>query len=418
MTPNRRPSPGTGRATLAALLLAACWAPRAWCEPSPRYALCASKVVTVTRGVIDNGVILIADGKIEAVGPRASLAIPEGYAVIDASGKWVMPGMIEAHSHAGIEGDLNDMVCQTNPGMAIGDGVDPESRISRKALEAGITTLNTIPGSGTNHAGFGVVFKTWGATKADRVVRRVGTMKIAQAYNPERSAGDIGASRLGMTWLLRDLLLRLRAYDEAWAAYERGELPRPARDLSLEYGRLAVARKIPILVHTWQVWGMSMTTRMFYDEFGLRAMSSHTEGAGHLVSDVIAGHDLVVNVGPRVVDPYGRGDARFVGVAAAYDEAGVRDLSVNTDAWDLPQTLLADKAAMGARFGMDEAAALRMVTINAARALQLEDRLGSIEAGKDADLVVKASSLLDPTTPVEMVLVDGRIAYRREAETR
>lgn len=380
------------------------------------YAIRAGKIVTVTGGVVNDGVVLVSNGKIEALGPAREVAVPSDYTVIDASDRWLMPGMIEAHSHAGLEGGLNDMVSQLNGGMRIGDGVDPNSDVVRAALASGITTIESLPGSGTNHAGFGVIFKTWGATKEARIVRRVGVMKIAQAYNPEREAGDIGATRMGMTWLLRDHFARLRAYDEAWAAYERGETTAaPARDPGLEFGRLAVRRQIPLLIHTWMVWGMTMTVRMFHDELGLYAIASHTEGGGPLVADVVAASGVPTNVGPRVVDFYATGDARALCAAAEYSAAGVRDVSVNTDALGLDQSLLADKGAMAARFGMDEAEALRTVTIAAAKALMLDDRIGSIEVGKDADLVVKASSLLDPTTPIDMVFVNGEIAYQREA---
>lgn len=403
-------------AALAGLVLAALSTASASGEGGPRYAIRAGKVVTVSKGVIDAGVILVADGKIEAVGRATDVAVPEGYTTIDASDMWVMPGMIEVHSHAGVQGGLNDMVSQINPGMRIGDGVDPESYVVKAALAAGITTIETIPGSGTNHAGFGVIFKTAGATKQDRLVRRVGVMKIAQAYNPERGGGDIGATRMGMTWLLRDHFARLRAYDGAWAAYERGETAQPPqRDLALEDGRLAIRHLIPVLVHTWQVWGMLMTTRMFRDELSLNAVASHTEGSGPLTADTVRKSGIAVNVGPRVVDFYGTGDGMVTGVTAAYYAAGITALSVNTDAGGLDQALLADKASMAARFGMDEAAALRTVTMGAAGALMLEDRIGSIEVGKDADLVIKRTSLLDPTTPVETVLVNGRIAYQREA---
>jgi imidazolonepropionase-like amidohydrolase len=414
----RRTSAGrVGQVALAAaLLLAPLGVRAASAADGGHYAIRAGKVVTVTRGVVDDGVVLVSGGKIEACGPAREIAIPAGYRVIDASREWLMPGMIEAHSHTGMQGDFNDMVSQLNGGMRIGDGVDPDSDVAASALAAGITTIESIPGSGTNHAGFGVIFKTWGAAKEDRIVRRVGVLKIAQAYNPEREAGDVGASRMGMTWLLRDHFARLRAYDEAWAAYERGEAKTPpARDLGLEYGRLAVRRQIPVLIHTWMVWGMTMTVHMFHDELGLYAIASHTEGGGPLVADVVAASGVPVNVGPRVVDFYATGDARALCAAAEYARSGVRDISVNTDALGLDQSLLADKAAMAARFGMDEAEALRTVTISAARALMLEDRIGSIEVGKDADLVVKASSLLDPTTPVEMVFVNGEIAYQREA---
>lgn len=371
-------------------------------QAGERYAIRAAKIVTITQGAVDHGLILVRDGKIEAVGPAAA-PVPKGYAVVDVGDRWVMPGMIEVHAHIGVGGGLNDMVSQTNPGMRIGDGLDLDDEAVRDALSVGITTINALPGSGTNHAGFGVIYKTAGATRSERVVRPIGAMKIAQFANPERPAGDIGHSLMGMTWLLRDYVQRARAYAE--------RKPSAERDLALEQAALAFRGDVPVLIHTYQTWGMAMTMHMFQDEFHLPAIASHCYDSGHLMAADAARRGFPVDVGPGLVDLYGAADGRMYGVPAQYDRAGVDSLTVCTDSPVLPESALPDQGAMSARFGVDDATALRLVTINAARALLLEDRLGSIEPGKDADLVVKRTSLLDPTTPVELVFVNGRVAY-------
>ena len=411
------PTLGANHSTyrMALCLLLLTWAGSAMADGG-RYAILAGKIVTVTDGVINHGIVLVSDGKIEAIGSRDALQPPPDYTIIDASDKWLMPGMIEVHSHAGVQGGLNDMVSLTNPGMRMGDGINPDSEIIASALAAGITTVQTLPGSGTNHAGYGCAFKTAGDTKQERIVRRVSSMKIAQADNPERRAGDVGATLMGMSWVLRDHLDRAKAYDAAWTAFEAGETEAPpARDLALEPARAVFQHGLPVYVHTWQTWGMTMTVHMFHDEYGLEVIATHATGAGHRAKDQVALRQVPVNVGPRVVDFYGGGDARFYGIAAEYASAGIEPVSVNTDSFGFGQTYLAVKAAMGARFGMDHEAALRAVTIEAARALLLDDRLGSIEVGKDADLVVKQTSIIDPTTPVELVMVNGRIAYEYDA---
>lgn len=406
------------RLASAALLVLVMLATGAWAAgKAPRYAIKAGKLVTITRGVIDHGVVLVSDGKIEAAGPADETEIPGGYEVIDASDKWVMPGMVEIHSHTGVEGGINDMVVQTNPGMRIGDGVNPESEPVEAALAAGITTIQTVPGSGTNHGGFGVAFKTAGATKEERLIRRVSIMKMTQAYNPERGGGDIGATRMGMAWLMRQHLDAAKAYNDACTAYEEGKSDRkPRRDVSLELARGVFQGTLPVLVHTYETWGVMMTMAMFHDEYGASAIATHAAYDGYRAGPEAAKRNFAINIGPRVVDFYGCGDARFRGMVPTYCEGGVTEISVNTDQFGFGQAYLALKAAMAARFGLNEEQALRLVTINPARAALLADRLGSIEGGKDADLVIKASSLLDPTTPVEMVLVNGRIAYRRGAE--
>jgi len=412
---SRRRAVGWGSACcLAAGVLAGAARPA---ETTYRYAIHAGKIVTITKGTINDGIILVANGKIEAVGPASRVQIPPGYTWVDVSDRWVLPGMVEIHSHTGVQGGLNDMVSQTNPGMRIGDGLDPESEAVRNALAAGVTTIQSVPGSGTNHAGYGVTFKTAGATKEERFIRRVGVMKMTQAYNPERGGGDIGASRMGMTWMLREFLSRARDYDAAWTAYERGERKTPPkRDIALDNARPVFHGDLPVLVHTYESWGVGMTMRMFHDEFGLKAIATHAESSGPRMAAEAAKRSFPINVGPGVVDFYAAADNRFYGVVPTYWQGGVREISVNTDVFGYGEELLAMKAAMAARFGLDDEAALRLVTINPARAILLADRLGSIEVGKDADLVVKRSSLLDPTTPVDMVFVNGKLAYRREAK--
>ncbi|MFQ6130430.1 MAG: amidohydrolase family protein [Armatimonadota bacterium] len=399
------------------LILPMCVGGTVAADGNHRFAIRAGKIVTITKGTINHGIVLIRDGKIEAVGPADQVSIPAGYEAVDAWGKWVMPGMIDIHSHAGVQGGLNDMVCQLNPGMRIGDGVDPESDYVEAALAAGVTTLQVVPGSGTNHSGFGVTYKTAGATKKERLVRRVGVMKITQAYNPERRAGDIGTTRMGMTWLLREHLERARGYDAAWTAYERGDRGQaPERDIALEFARPVFRGELPVLIHTYETWGVLTTMVMFHDEFSLKGIATHAAYDGHRMAQEAAKRAFPINIGPRVVDFYGHGDARFRGMVPTYREGGATEMSVNTDSFGFGQALLAVKAAMAARFGLDDEEALRLVTINPARAMLLDHRIGSIEVGKDADLVIKQTSLLDPTTPVEMVFVNGKIAYDARAE--
>ena len=131
-------------------------------EPA-KYAIKAGKILTMapledstnSNRVINHGIILVSSGKIEALGPASSIKVPEGYTVIDASDRWVAPGIVEAHAHAGVEGGFNDMVTPINPELRITDCVNPEDYSVKQALKAGVTTIHTLPGSGTNLAGCG-----------------------------------------------------------------------------------------------------------------------------------------------------------------------------------------------------------------------------------------------------------------------
>jgi imidazolonepropionase-like amidohydrolase len=374
--------------------------------------------------VVNHGIILIRNGRIEAVGKAEDIDVPHDYRLIDASDRWAMPGIVEAHTHVGLEGGFNDMVVPLNPELSIADCVDPEDIALKKAVAGGVTTVHTMPGSGTNLAGFTVIIKTSGSSPEQMIVRRLGAMKIAQAYNPERRGGDLGLTRMGMSWLLRHVLDVARDYTESWRAYEEGKTAeRPPYKPELEKMRKAFAREIPTIVHTAEAWGLMQTLRMFHDEYDFGVIATHTSFCGYLVGDEAGQRGRShVNIGPRLVEfrRFGTAnDGRFHGMGAEYYRLGVRNLSINTDAvgwsqWGVSQEDLAFQAAMSARLGLDEMVAMRAITIDSARALGIEQRVGSLEVGKDADIVIKEGTLLDVTSPVDMVLIEGRIAYLRK----
>ncbi|HUT45655.1 MAG TPA: amidohydrolase family protein [Sedimentisphaerales bacterium] len=400
-------------------------------EPAPaKYAIKAGKILTmapgrefvVGKGVINNGIILISNEKIEALGPASSIQIPEGYTVIDASDRWVTPGIVEAHTHIGAEGGFNDMVTPINPELKIADSVNPEDISVEKGVTGGVTTINAMPGSGTNLAGFSVIIKLDPSDPEKMIFREYGAMKMTQAFNPERRAGDLGATRMGMSWFMRQILKQAKEYTEAWRAYERGERKeKPKYKLELEKMRKAFNGEMPTIVHTYSGWGVMQSIRMFNDENNLKVIPTHTAYGGYIVGQEAAKRDGVfINIGPRVIE-FSRPtyDGRFHGMGAEYKKAGVKELSINTDSvgWSsyiAPQEELSFQASMSAHFGLDDRDALKGITINSARALGIDDRVGSLEVGKDADIAIKKGSLLDHTSPVDLVLINGKIIYQRK----
>ncbi len=402
---------------------------------SPKYAIKAGKILTMapvedstnSDRVINHGIILVGNGKIEALGPASSIQVPEEYTVINARNRWVMPGIVEAHSHVGTEGGINDMVTLINPGLQIADYVNPEDIGIRKAVMSGITTIHTMQGSGTNLGGFTVIIKLDSSCPEEMVFRKIAAMKATQAYNPERRGGDLGLTRMGMSWTLRQILKRAKVYTDIWGAYERGEhKDRPEYKLEFENMRKVFCGEIPVIVHTYQAWGVMQTIRMFNDENQLKVIATHTHGGGYMVGKEAAKREGVfIDIGPQLVDFWSAADRRFVGTGAAdnrfhgmgaeYYKAGVRNLSINTDAvgWGR-QEELALQASMSARFGLDDLVAMEAITINSAQALSIDDRVGSLEVGKDADIVIKKGSLLDVTTPVDLVFINGKLVYQRK----
>jgi len=404
-------------------------------EPAPaKYAIKAGKIVSMTpvgefatdKNVINHGIILVSNGKIEALGPASSIKVPEGYTIIDASDRWVMPGIVESHTHIAIEAfGFNDMVTPINPELGIAESVNSEDLAIREAVTGGVTTIHTMPGSGTNLGGFSVIIKLDSSSPEKMILRELGAMKATQAYNPERRGGDLGLTRMGMSWSLRQILKRAKEYTDVWEAYERGEREdKPEYKPELDKMRKVFHGEIPVIVHTYQAWGVMQTIRMFNDENRLKVIATHTHGGGYLVGIEAAKREGVsINIGPQLVDFWSAADRRFIGIGAAdkrfhgmgaeYYKAGVRNLSINTDAAGWGQEELALQAAMSARFGLDDEVALRAITINSAQALSIDDRVGSLEVGKDADIVIKKSSLLDVTTPVDLVLINGKLVYQR-----
>ena len=393
--------------------------------PTGLIVIRAGKILTSAEkgpDVIDTGVILIRDGKIEKIGPESEIPVPPGSTVIEAGNRWAMPGFIDLHCHiGGSMRDINDMVHPTNPELSTRPTIDPDNELLRMAVAGGVTTVNYIPGSGTNLSGFGTLMHTAGGTTIDSlIVRFPGSMKVAQAWNPERHGGDLGASRMGMWWSLRKLLDRARDYNDAWTAYEKGlNKITPARQEDLELMRGLFQRKYPVLIHTADPRDVMGTVRMFHDEYSLPCIVSHGEFGGFKVAAEIAKRDLPANIGPRIYDYRMPADeGRMLGIPSQYADAGVKRLSLNTDSPVVPQEDLAFQATMAVRYGLDPRAAIRAITIEPARAILINDRLGSLEAGKDADILLTTGDPLDPRNYVAWVMIGGKVVYDTATDRR
>ncbi len=382
-------------------------------QEAPRVvAVRAGKIFTAAADKPERAVVLVENGRIRSVGEAE---IPAGAEVLDFPTAWITPGLIDLHCHiGGTLRDINEMVHPANPELSTRATIDPDSELLKDAVAGGVTTVLYIPGSGTNLSGFGTLMHTAGGrTIEDLIVRFPGAMKVAQAWNPERGGGDLGQSRMGMWWGLRRVLQEAKVYHEAKSANEAGgsrPAPRPRPDLELMRGLFQ--KKWPVIIHTADARDVMGTVRMFHDEFGLPCIVSHGEFGGYKAAAEIAKRGLPANIGPRQYDwtimVY---EGRCDGIAAKYFEAGVERLSLNTDSPVVSEEELIVQAAMAVRLGLPEETALRGVTIEPAKAVLISDRKGSLEPGKDADLVIWSGNPLDVRNRPLLTMIRGKVVY-------
>jgi imidazolonepropionase-like amidohydrolase len=395
------------------------------------------KVLTITQGIFDPGTVLIEAGKIVAVGEYVE--IPEDAEVYDATGKVVMPGMIDAHCHTAVfadgvgwqESDGNEVTDPVTPHLRALDALHPEDIAFDDLVKSGVTTINTGPGSANIIGGQWVCVKT--APKAsieEMILMEPSGMKMALGENPKRVYGEqhkMPSTRMGNAAILRSALVSAQNYLNKWGRYEKeldlykkgveiGEkdakepIP-PERDLKWEALGKVLKREMKARIHAHRADDM-LTAIRIAEEFNLEIAIEHAT-EGYKIAGILAEKKIPVIVGPVLMDrpKYEmRGlDPRNPGILA---EAGVK-VAIQTDASSAVK-YLAINAALAVREGMPEEEALKAITINPAEVIGVEKRVGSLEMGKDADVVVLSAHPFEYHSVVELVLVDGKVAYRRE----
>ena len=369
------------------------------------------------RQTIEQALILVKDGRIEAVGTRQELELPADYPVFDVGASWVMPGMIDLHSHVGGPRGYNDMVFQVNPGLRVSSTARAGNGKLARPIAAGITTILYIPGSGTNIGGQGVLMKTHDATFEEALVRDPGSMKVAQGDNPKRWGYRM--NRALMNHHIRYSLRQGKAYALRWEAFENGESDvKPERHINLDIYRDLNAQKIAISTHTQYFQVVLSTLRILRQEFGFPTFIDHGSFDSWLLGELAEEIGVPAILGPReVMWPTSPmrfpQDGRAEGSAWGFQKKGVKLIGFNTDAPVIPQEELPLQSAMGVRYGFDNSdmGAVRGLTIVPAVVCGQGDEMGSIEVGKVADLVVLDGDPSDPRTAVQFVWVNGKLAY-------
>jgi imidazolonepropionase-like amidohydrolase len=390
-------------------------------------AITGGRVVPVTGEPVDGGTVLIQDGKITAVG--AGLAVPDDARVIDAAGSWVLPGFIEAHGHLGVheeaEGwagqDTNEMTEPVTAQVRAIDAINPADLAFHDAITGGVLAVNVNPGSGNPIGGQACALKTWGRTVDEMLLRAPSGMKSALGENPKRVYGDLHkmpSTRLGTAAVIRGALVEASNYLQRLAAEEaRPEAERKPvdRDLKLEALGRVLRREIPWRQHCHRADDIATALRIAA-EFGYDLVIDHGTEA-HLVADLLAARNIPVIIGPLFTSR-SKVELRNRSLAnpGRLARAGVT-IAITTDHPVVPIPFLVHQAALSVKEGLDPRTAIEALTINPARIVGIDDRLGSLEPGKDADLVIWSGDPLDVLSRVRRAFVDGAEVYTAEGGT-
>jgi len=384
-------------------------------------------ILTITHGTIENGSILIRNGKIAAVGKEVDA--PTDATVIDAAGQYVMPGIIDCHSHIAIEGSVNEGSVSVSSMVSVEDVLNPEDIDIYRDLAGGVTTANILHGSANPIGGKTLVIKLrWGKpASALPFEGALPGIKFALGENPKHSGWSLlggspryPSTRMGVMDVIREAFTEARDYKKAWDEYKRkkaaGEanLIPPRRDLKLEPLVEILEGKRLVHAHCYREDEILQLMRVA-EEFNFRIATLQHVLEGYKVAEEIVKH--------------GAGASTFSDWWAykmeAYDaipyntalmaERGVI-VSVNSDSGEEARHLNQEAAKSMKWGGLSEAEALKLVTLNPALQLRIADRVGSIEVGKDADLAIFDKHPLSVYAVAQKVLIDGQVYFDRQQD--
>jgi len=379
-------------------------------------AIKAAKVLPISKEPIADGVILLKDGKITAIG--AGLAIPDGATVIDAAGGIAMPGLVDARAVRPVRSDLsNEQSDEMTPTFHISAAIDPKSKSLKHAVQTGVTTLCVCPGGDNVICGLGTIIKPAGKTAAEMIVKDEAALHITMGSDstsgneipwfnrPDNFYYRRPTTTMGVAWMLRKTLTDAKQYAES---HER---PDPA----MEVVSAAIKNQIPIRMIARRAIDIRTAFRIA-DEYGLKIIVDEcTEG--YKVPELIAAKQAPVVLGPfyyypRTYSQYVEGRECNWNNPGILAKAGAKVVLTSGADPDGVDPLTA--AVFAVRHGMASDQAIRAVTLTPAELLGIADRVGSLDPGKDADVLILSGDPLASTSRVQRVILNGRTVYQAE----
>lgn len=385
------------------------------------------QTIVIKQGIIHDAIheeayqadILLAQGKIRKIAPVLAGRDINDAKIIEAFGKHVYPGFVEAHCHLGLDGyavgfegqDYNEATDSLTPQLSAIDGINPQDSTFAMALRAGITCVATGPGSSNVLGGTFTAIKTVGKRVDDMVVKKAVAMKCAFGENPKRCYKEKdNYSRMTTASKLRIMLERTKEYMEKKELAGEDITKRPPYDPKLEAMIPVIKGEIPLKAHAHRADDIFTAIRIA-KEYRVGLTIDHCTD-GSLIAEELAAEGFPVAVGPS----FGHA-GKYELKNKSFETPGVLDragcaVSIITDSPVIQEQYLPLCAGLAVKNGMDAFKALQAITITAAKHIGIADRVGSLEEGKDADLVVANGDPLISDTGVELVLVDGKIAWR------
>ena len=387
-----------------------------------------AKILPIAGPPIAQGVLVVKGGKITAIGAMGQVQIPAGATIQDATGKIIMPGIVDSHSHIGIDAnptvsdsqDANESSGPVQPGLRALDAIDPADPNIRMANAGGITAANIMPGSGNVMGGQTAYVKLRGSTIEQMLIPgTIGGMKMANGTNPKGygSRGQAPMTRMEEAALARGIFEKGQQYKAKWDAYNKAvaggdkTAKEPDRDLGLEAVAQVLDGKRVVHNHTHRADDV-MTVLRLSDEFHYRVVVHHGTESCDVADELAKRH---IGVSYTMIDsPGGKPETINVsmGCPARLEKAGVK-VAFNTDDPITNSRMLLRSAALAVRGGMSEDAALKGLTIYPAEMLDLQGRVGSLEVGKDADFIVLSGAPLSVYTHVLQTWIEGEKVFDR-----